>query len=92
MTNKRQNRFTLTTRQKEVLEFMINFWLREGFAPTVREIAQGLYLGSTTVYKHIKSLENKGYIETKHSPRAIRFLKGVDGDATSDNHSIRHIV
>lgn len=92
MTSKRQNSDTLTTRQRQVLEFMIDYWLREGYAPTVREVADGLYMGSTTAFQHIKALEKKGYIETKNSPRAIRFLKGVDGHATSDPHFVRDIV
>jgi SOS-response transcriptional repressor LexA len=92
MTNKRQNSDTLTTRQREVLAFMIDYWLKNGYAPTVREVADGLFLGSTTAFQHIKALEKKGYIETKNSPRAVKFLKGVDGDETSLIRSVRSIV
>jgi SOS-response transcriptional repressor LexA len=49
-------------------------------------------MGSTTAFQHIKALEKKGYIATKNAPRAIRFLKGVDGDETSLIRSVRSIV
>lgn len=54
----------LTTKQREVLEF-IGAWIqRESVVPTVREIAEGLNLSSpATAHNHIAALKTKGFLE-----------------------------
>ena len=54
---------TLTKRQKEVLDFIIHFQDKHGYAPSFEEIAKGLKLTSlATVHKHIGTLERKGFV------------------------------
>lgn len=54
---------TLTKRQKQVLDFLVQFQNRNRYAPSFEEIAEGLELTSlATVHKHLQTLERKGYI------------------------------
>ena len=54
---------TLTKRQKEVLDFLVNFTNKHGYSPSFEEIARALRLTSlATVHKHITTLERKGFI------------------------------
>jgi len=54
----------LTKRQKQVLDFLIGFINRNGYAPSFEEIAQSLDLSSlATVHKHVENLERKGFIK-----------------------------
>ena len=54
----------LTPRQKEVLDFLVNFVEDNGYSPSFEEIAAGLNLASlATVHKHISALEGRGYLK-----------------------------
>ena len=53
----------LTKRQKQVLDFLVQFIDRHGYSPSFEEIADGLRLTSlATVHKHLATLEKKGFI------------------------------
>src|SRR5438876_10533342 len=53
----------LTKRQKEVLDYLVAFETKHGYAPSFEEIGKGLKLTSlATVHKHITTLEKKGFI------------------------------
>src|SRR5208337_983016 len=53
----------LTKRQKEVLDFLVAFETKHGYAPSFEEIGRGLKLTSlATVDKHVSTLEKKGFI------------------------------
>ena len=53
----------LTRRQKEVLDFIIDFVADNGYSPSYEELARGLQLASVaTVHKHIEALESRGYL------------------------------
>jgi repressor LexA len=53
----------LTKRQKQVLDFLVGFINRKGYAPSFEEIAHSLDLSSlATVHKHVANLERKGFI------------------------------
>jgi repressor LexA len=53
----------LTRRQKEILDFLNDFIDREGYAPTIEEIAEHFSLRSlATVHKHLTNLQDKGLI------------------------------
>src|SRR6202051_2412695 len=53
----------LTKRQKEVLDYLVSFETKHGYAPSFEEIGKGLKLTSlATVHKHITTLEKKGFI------------------------------
>jgi repressor LexA len=53
----------LTRRQKEILEYLNEYIDREGYAPTIEEIAEHFSLRSlATVHKHLTNLQDKGLI------------------------------
>jgi len=63
-----------TSKADRIYEFMREFHAENGYMPVVREIAEGLSLGSTSVIAyHLTKLELKGWI-TRHAgkARAIR--------------------
>lgn len=58
----------LTARQREVLEFIADFQVREGRPPKIREIAEHLSLSpqcGTAVIRYLKQLQDKGFVERK---------------------------
>jgi repressor LexA len=65
MVNKMVNRMNreLTGRQAGVLRALEEFILRQGHAPTIRQLAGSLRIASpSAVFKHVLSLERKGYV------------------------------
>jgi len=53
----------LTRRQKQVMDFIIDFIDTNGYSPSYEEIATGLKVASlATVHKHIEALELKRYL------------------------------
>ncbi|MBI2482690.1 transcriptional repressor LexA [Candidatus Uhrbacteria bacterium] len=53
----------LTKRQHQVLAFIINYVREHEYAPSIREIAQGLGVASpATVHEHLESLRQSGYL------------------------------
>ena len=53
----------LTRRQKEILDYLNEYIDREGYAPTIEEIAEHFSLRSlATVHKHLTNLQEKGLI------------------------------
>ena len=53
----------LTRRQKEVLDFIVDFVEENGYSPSYEELAHGLSLASVaTVHKHIEALERRNYL------------------------------
>ena len=66
----------LTRRQQQVLKFISDFTARNGFAPTVREIAQAMDIAIKGAQDHLSALERKGHIERKSKkPRTIQVLR-----------------
>lgn len=69
----------LTPKQKEVLDFIVNFINDQGFAPSYREIASGLELASpSTVHAHIQTLRMRGYLRGSESASGNRELEPTD--------------
>jgi len=63
----------LTTRQREVLEFVRESTGRVGYPPTVREIGAHFGFVPRSVFDHLKALERKGYL--KRDPAKSRSLQ-----------------
>jgi repressor LexA len=60
----------LTRRQKEVYEYLKQYFRGHGTAPSYEEIKWGLKLRSlSTVHKHLKQLERKGYLSSPWGSR-----------------------
>jgi repressor LexA len=58
----------VTRRQKEILDFLESFVMRNGYSPSFEEIARGMGLKSlATVHKHITNLEKKGLLNRVHN-------------------------
>jgi len=56
----------LTRRQKQVLDFLVDFLNSKGYSPSFEEIAENLGLSSlATVHKHISTLQKKGFIRRR---------------------------
>jgi repressor LexA len=66
----------VTRRQKEVVDFIVNFVQRKGYSPSYEEMAHGLGLKSlATVHKHVTNLQNKGLLQREHNrSRSIDIL------------------
>ena len=70
----------LGARQQDVFRFIVRYQESYDSAPTVREIAEALGLGSTnTVDYHLKALEKKGFIRRRGNlARAIEIINRGD--------------
>ena len=66
----------ITSKQKEILEFMKKEILSRGYPPAVREICEAVNLKSTSsVHSHLETLEKNGYIRRDPAkPRAIEIV------------------
>lgn len=66
----------LSTKQKQILEYMKSEVKEKGYPPSVREICEAVDLKSTsTVHGHLARLEKKGLIRRDPTkPRAIEIL------------------
>lgn len=67
---------SLSSKQKEILEYIKNEILDRGYPPTVREICEKVDLKSTSsVHAHLEKLEKNGYIRRDPTkPRAIEIV------------------
>lgn len=71
----------LTKRQKEILDFIINFIEKNGYSPSLNEIKLSFKLSSVaTVHEHIEHLKKKGYI--------VKELNQARGITGTDNKVI----
>jgi len=69
----------ITARQREVLEFVMDFVRDHGNSPSIREVAEGAGLTSLRGGSvHLEALERKGYLR-RHGVRGIQVLRGPDG-------------
>lgn len=77
----------LTSKQREILQFIESEVAKRGYPPSVREICEAVELKSTsTVHGHLQRLEKKGYIRRDSTkPRAIEVL---DDDQDQTNNVI----
>ena len=66
----------ISTKQREILEYIKQEILNKGYPPAVREICEAVDLKSTSsVHSHLETLEKNGYIRRDPTkPRAIEIL------------------
>ena len=65
----------MTSRQREILEFVRIFSERHGVPPAVREIAERFGFTARAAFDHLKALERKGMLERRvTTKRASRTL------------------
>jgi len=78
----------LTSRQKDVLDYVKSYIVSHGYPPTVREIGSALGINSpATIHAHLKNLEKKGIIRKDNSKnRAIELL--VENEYVPENEKV----
>ncbi|MBP9114974.1 MAG: transcriptional repressor LexA [Acidimicrobiia bacterium] len=88
-----KHRAGLTSRQKEVLEFIDENLKDKGYPPSVREIAKALNLKSpATVQNHLTTLESKGFLKRDPTkPRAIEMSYESGSGAIAERRPVKHI-
>ena len=71
----------ITSKQKEILEYIKETILKKGYPPTVREICEAVRLKSTSsVHSHLETLERNGFIRRDPTkPRAMEILDDTFG-------------
>ncbi len=72
---------TLTKRQKQMVDYLENYIEEHGYAPTLAEVGEYFGLSSlATVHKHLRNLENKGFIRRTHNhSRALEIAGRSNG-------------
>ena len=66
----------ISSKQREILEYIKQEILNKGYPPAVREICEAVHLKSTSsVHSHLETLEKNGYIRRDPTkPRAIEII------------------
>lgn len=85
----------LTDRQQEVFNFIVTYIEEKGYPPTIREMQEGLTIGSLRgVTIHLDALHKKGFIErlsSKNGPRTsrgIRILARLESKARDEEKGV----
>lgn len=80
----------LTERQRDILEYIQQFQRDRGIAPTHREICERFaYSSYGTVYKHLKLLQQKGFLRKDwNQKRGIELLRPVPGGSHAFESSV----
>ena len=72
----------LTAKQSEILCFIESFIVANGFAPSVRDIADAMGSNVNAQQQHLLALHRKGYINRKpHVSRSITIIRPVEAVA-----------
>ena len=79
---------TLTSRQKEIYDFLLKTIREKGFAPSIPEIGARFKIASTNgVSDHLKALEKKGYIR-RVGKRAFEVVSAMGKSALTSFREI----
>lgn len=82
----------ISKRQKDVLDFITDYESRRGYSPSYEEIGGGLGVSSkSTVFKHIKSLKERGLISDVPGKRRSLYLKHPGYPGCLDKNQPLHI-
>ncbi len=78
----------LTKRQNDIIQFIKEYIVSNGYPPTIREIGDALGLSSpATIHSHLNKLEEKGIIKKDNCKnRAIELL--VENEYLKNNDSV----
>ncbi len=84
---------TLTPRQREILDIIVEYQGERGYPPSVRDICRAVGLRSpATVKVHLDNLKDAGYLlRDPAKPRAIQVRYEGPSGATADVRPTRHI-
>lgn len=80
----------LTEKQEAVLNFIEEFQMNNGKSPTIREMKEFFQVKSdNSILKHLKALEEKGYIQKDDTPRGINLLDSVKDKLEEAKNSLK---
>lgn len=83
----------LTSRQKEIFNFVRTFIHERGYPPSVREIAGHFRIYPRAAFDHLKALEKKGYLRRKGSmSRSLELLVFEENETPRDIKEGRSFV
>jgi repressor LexA len=76
----------LTKRQKEILDFLSDFIDRNGYSPSMEEIAEHFQFASlNAVFKHLEALESRGHLHRdSNRARSIQLSQPVSPTSVRD--------
>lgn len=75
----------ITTRQREILEFIRSFIRTNKYPPTIREISDNFNISVKGAHDHVRALQKKQAIRCdRNRSRAIEILDEGDSDSTTD--------
>jgi repressor LexA len=76
----------LTKRQKEILDFITEFIDREGYSPSMEEIAERFQIASlNAIFKHLEALAARGFL--RRDPNRARAIE-LSHSKQSGSHSL----
>jgi len=76
----------LTSRQKEIFNFVKAFVRERGYPPSVREIGEHFNIYPRAVFDHLKALERKGYLKRRTSmSRGLEILVFKGGESYGEH-------
>ena len=80
----------ISTKQREILDYIKSEILQRGYPPAVREICEAVHLKSTSsVHSHLETLEKNGYI--RRDPTKPRAIEIVDDSFNLSRHEIVNV-
>ncbi|MGH7781455.1 MAG: transcriptional repressor LexA [Candidatus Binataceae bacterium] len=80
---------TLTKRQKQMVDYLENYISQNGYAPTLAEVGEYFGLSSlATVHKHLRNLEQKGFIRRQHNHSRALEMSPANGKSGGGAHRI----
>lgn len=80
----------ITDKQQAVLQFIEEYQMQFGKSPTLREMREHFGVSSdNSILKHLKALEEKGYLNKDDTPRGIGLLQKVKDRLESASNMIR---
>ena len=84
---------TLTARQREILDCIVEHQNERGYPPSVREIGEAVGLKSpATVKAHLDNLKDAGYlVRDPAKPRAIQVRYEGTSGASAERRPVRHV-
>lgn len=66
----------LSKRQREVLDFIVKFYAKKRYMPSITEIAKHFKITGATTHQHLSALQVKGAIERRqYQKRYIKVLE-----------------
>lgn len=80
----------ISTKQREILEYIKSEIINRGYPPAVREICEAVNLKSTSsVHSHLETLEKNGYI--RRNPTKPRAIEIIDDDFNTARREIINV-